>query len=137
MQRYFSILLAIVYTLFSVGVGVSKHYCSGELVNVEVFSTVEQPSCCGENHSPVCCDNEVALLAHDGLQLLPDTPQFFTDAPAVWPAGPVAAFPVLSVGPIAAETEVAFAAYSPPPPISAFFPLYALHCSLRLHPSVA
>ena len=50
------ICMVIVLLFSTTGMTVSKHYCSGSLVNVNLFS--EAKSCCEGGCSTDCCHNE-------------------------------------------------------------------------------
>lgn len=58
MAKRASIFLMMVFLLLSTaGVGISRHYCGGELRGVSFYSSVK--SCCGKSEMPKgCCGEE-------------------------------------------------------------------------------
>ena len=53
LKKVSHIILSVLLLVSTVGVVVSKHYCSGSFVSVSVFNEAE--SCCGDSD---CCHNE-------------------------------------------------------------------------------
>ncbi len=53
LRKVSHIILTLLLLVSTMGVAVSKHYCSGSFVSVSVFNEAE--SCCGESD---CCHNE-------------------------------------------------------------------------------
>jgi hypothetical protein len=56
LKKFSHIILSVVLLVSTVGVAVSKHYCSGSFVSVSVFNEAE--SFCGESD---CCHNETQV----------------------------------------------------------------------------
>lgn len=53
LKKFSHIILSTLLLISTVGVAISKHYCSGSFVSVSVFQEAE--SCCGDSD---CCHNE-------------------------------------------------------------------------------
>jgi hypothetical protein len=53
LKKVSHIILSVLLLVSTIGLAVSKHYCSGFFVSVSVFN--EAKSCCGESD---CCHNE-------------------------------------------------------------------------------
>lgn len=56
LKKFSHIILSSLLLISTMGVAVSKHYCSGSFVSVSVFNEAE--SCCGESD---CCHNETQV----------------------------------------------------------------------------
>ncbi len=109
LKKFSHIILSVVLLVSTVGVAVSKHYCSGSFVSVSVFNEAE--SCCGDSD---CCHNETNFYkVKDDFS-----------APAVLSAPVLAELDILGhdlfsdILTLLPETETAEILYdsSPPPP---------------------
>jgi hypothetical protein len=103
------IILSALLLVASVGLAISKHYCSGNLVSTSIFGEAE--SCCGDSD---CCHNESEVYQmHEDYSLVSvsETPQSaefdLLDFTIL-----VYNFTVVETE----ETEEFFEADSPPPP---------------------
>ena len=59
MKRFINIIIAGLFLLTTTGFTVTKHYCSGNLVDIAINSTPE--SCCGDDDGG-CCSNESEIF---------------------------------------------------------------------------
>jgi len=110
LKKFSHIILSTLLMVSTMGVAISKHYCSGTFVSTSVFH--EAKSCCGDSD---CCHNE------DQLFKLKDD----FSAPVVLSAPILAELDILGHNVldtgllVSPETEIPtlFYADSPPPPI--------------------
>ena len=103
------IILSALLLFATVGLAISKHYCSGNLVSTSIFGEAE--SCCGDSD---CCQNESDFFQLDedyslvSFSEVPQTAEF-----------ELLDFAILVYNFTAIETEETeefFEADSPPPP---------------------
>ncbi|PCJ85578.1 MAG: hypothetical protein COA57_07480 [Flavobacteriales bacterium] len=59
MKRVLSISLLLTLLIATLGLIISKHYCGGHLVATQLYNTMDEEDCCGdENPEDGCCDDE-------------------------------------------------------------------------------
>lgn len=56
LKKFSHIILSALLLISTIGLAISKHYCSGSFVSASVFQQAE--SCCGESD---CCHNETSV----------------------------------------------------------------------------
>lgn len=56
LKKFSHIILSALLLISTMGLAISKHYCSGSFVSASVFQEAE--SCCGESD---CCHNETSV----------------------------------------------------------------------------
>ena len=70
-MKYFNIIISTLYLTFTIGVGISKHYCMGMLRNVEIGFDIER--CCDESELfGDCCSDSNEFLVIDDDQISTD-----------------------------------------------------------------
>lgn len=73
LKKFSHIILSMLLLLSTIGVAISKHYCSGNLVSVALFSAAQ--TCCDDDN---CCQSESQFYQlHDDFSIAPysQTPQ--------------------------------------------------------------
>lgn len=69
MKKQLAIVLAMLYTLLTVGINVSLHYCCGDIASVSFYSPAT--SCCGDDAgADSCCQDRVVVVHLDDQQAL-------------------------------------------------------------------
>ncbi|MCU4173980.1 HYC_CC_PP family protein [Carboxylicivirga sp. N1Y90] len=63
LKKISHIIMVIVLLVSTTGMTVSKHYCQGSLVNVNIFG--EAKTCCDDIGTSKCCHNESAHFELD------------------------------------------------------------------------
>lgn len=120
--------MALFYLLTAAGITINVHYCGGELISVDAFSTTENYCCCGVEATMSCCDNETIHLKLDDEQYVNQSITNFSEISNLL----IAAI-IINNYSFEAKSNLlnAFAPGESPPVMKS--PLWLLNCSLTFY----